>query len=174
MLDKLTVRRRGELGRIGELIAVEELSAHGFTAILLLRERNQIYPFADIYAEREGRKFWISVKTRNKYRANGTLNTRYKIPANQTERAHDLEQAHPGADAAFIAISVVLSRKSCRCNEPPHSYSCYFGPLTILTRRNGIGMREEERSLYECFAENKPIPDNYDVSNLDSTRPRTA
>ena len=98
----------------------------------------------------------------------GTLNYCYKISPRERAFALRLEQAEPGTEAACIAVSVVVSENSCGDDEPPNSYSCYFAKLRALTDRQGIGMRKRQLPQYECFAENKQIPPDHDVSDCEN------
>jgi hypothetical protein len=110
VLGAETARRGGKLGFVGEQLALGELSLHGFTAITDLNHPKKNHPFADIYAERKGEKFWISVKTRNKYQNDGTINYCYKISPKERAFAHHLEQTNPDTVAACISVSVVVGK----------------------------------------------------------------
>ena len=62
MLTRGTAKRAGKLGDVGEQLALAELSAHGFSSIKPLNHPKKNHPFADVYAERGGERFWISVR----------------------------------------------------------------------------------------------------------------
>jgi len=157
VLGQGTARRAGKLGYVGEQLAMAELSGHGFTDIEPLNHPKKNHPFADIYAERDGEKLWISVKTRNKYQTDGSLNYCYKISPREKEFSDRLEQGKPGTEAACIGVSVVVSQNSCRDGEPPNSYSCYFAKLRSLTDQQGIGMRKRQLPHYECFRRDEDV-----------------
>jgi hypothetical protein len=166
-----TAKRAGKLGLIGEQLALAELALHGFTEIRHLnhpKKNHPFAPFADISAERNGLKFWIGVKTRNKYQNEGTINPCYKIDPRGRALAVQLEQSVPGTIAACIGISVVLSERSCFDGELSNSYSCYFALLRNLTDRQGMGMRKRQLASYEPLAENKPVPALYDLSDCEN------
>ena len=114
MNDRRTAQRRAKLGAFGEVLAVEELSANGFTDFGILNRQMKNHPFADLYAKRvrDGKKFLISVKTRNKYENNGKLNQLYKITPKHRVGAKQLEANTSGKKAACLAISVVISGSS--------------------------------------------------------------
>lgn len=48
--------------------------------------------FADIECEKDGLKYIISVKARNKYQKNGKLNTRYNLGQDVYEKALNAEK----------------------------------------------------------------------------------
>jgi hypothetical protein len=169
-----TARRGSKLGFIGEQLALMELSLHGFTAIKHLNYPKKNHPFADVYAEHDGEKFWISVKTRNKYQNDGTINYCYKISPKERAFALNLEQTNPNTIAACIGVSVVVSQNSCLGGEPPNSYSCYFAKLGQLTDRQGMGMRVRQLSSYRCLAENKFVPSDHDISDCENVFQRRA
>jgi|SRR5579871_3033199 len=168
MLGQATAQRAAKLGLIGEQLAIAELYAHGFTSIKALNYPTKNHPFADVYAERGGDKYWISVKARNKYQTDGSRNYCYKISPKERAFALRLEQDNPGTEAVCVAVSVVVSQNSCRDGESPNSYSCYFARLRELTDQQGIGMRKHQLPKYECFAQNKRIPADYDVSDCEN------
>jgi hypothetical protein len=163
-----TAHSTRHLGMVGKWLAKSELVSHGFTSIPNLNGETTTNSGADIYAQRGERRYWICVKTRNKYAINGNANPRYKIEYSQRALLLELEQEHPGTEAAFIAISLVVSGKSARAGEPPNSYSCYFSPLRDLNGTNGIGMLDQHLRRYECLAFNKPIPSEIDTSDLEN------
>ena len=49
-------------------------------------------PFADIYCEKDGKSFIISVKTRNKYQKNGKLNDIHNLGTNAYEKVKKSSQ----------------------------------------------------------------------------------
>ena len=70
------------LGVEGERLAAEVLAEHGYENISNLNYHKKNYPFADLYAEKDGKKFVISVKTRNKCTQYGGLNSSYNLGNN--------------------------------------------------------------------------------------------
>ena len=168
VLGVATAQRAKKLGVIGEHLALIELAMHGFTNIKHLNHPLKNYRFADIYAERDGERFWISVKTRNKYKIDRTRNESYKIDPNQRSLAKQQEDADPGSVAACIGISVVVSENSCVEGEPPNSYSCYFSTLSRLPRKHGMSMLKKDQKLYDCLAYNKLVPAEFDASDCEN------
>jgi hypothetical protein len=172
------IQKRHKLGGVGERLALEELANFGFTAIRHLNHPVKNFRFADIYAELGDGRFWISVKTRNKYEIdrwgpNGEpkLNGSYKITKDQRAWAKELEDKYPGTTAACIGISIVVSQECALDNEPANSYSCYFSQLSALKGRHGMNMRKRATQNYLPLAVNKVIPPEFDVSdceNIDS------
>jgi hypothetical protein len=80
LLNAATARRARGLGGAGERLAETLLARAGFTAVPNLNREAMNFPYADFYAERNGERFVISVKMRNKFEARtGRLNSRYKL-----------------------------------------------------------------------------------------------
>jgi hypothetical protein len=84
--QKETLRRKS-LGELGELVAIKALVDRSFSKITNLNDQQHNYPFADLYAQKGQKKYVISVKSRNKYQANGKLNSRYKLGSKALEHA---------------------------------------------------------------------------------------
>lgn len=114
-------------------------------------------------AEKEGKRYVISVKARNKFQRDGSINSRYKLGANcyeNTKAAGDQYDATP----YWMAVQFDGDR-----------YSVYFGSLNQLNGKKGIPMNELHLSDYHCFAFNqkhgidfRPYWNtyNYDASSL--------
>jgi len=166
--NRETANRSKKLADIGESLAVELLSDQGFANIKDLNKIRKNHPFADIYAERNGEKFWISVKARNKYEENGKINYCYYIRKGERDLAIQLEQKYPGTQAACLGISFVVSQNSCRDGEPTNSYSCYFTKLTTIANLPGIRMTPDWLPNYDCLAKDKIVPPKYDVSDCEN------
>jgi hypothetical protein len=145
--SKSTGLRSRRLGDIGEFLAERILEASHFTNITNLNRRSCNFPYADYYAERNGSKYVISVKIRNKYEfAVGKarrLNSRYKLGSNCYHLAPNAEREF-GAKAAWLTISL----DEC-------TYSAFFGLLSALNGSTGISMTAKATSTYECLAENE-------------------
>jgi hypothetical protein len=133
--DKRTAKRARRVGKIGERLGEMVLRKNGFANIRNvnkpkpnLPDRHN-FPFADLYAEKDEKRFAISVKCRNKYEHNGTLNDRYKLGTNCDKNALKAE-AELNADAAWLAITM---EKETLC--------AYFGLLSDLNNnQRGIPM----------------------------------
>ena len=143
-LDGSTAARTGRLGETGEQLAGKVLDRGGFVNIRNLNREKMNFPFADIYAERNGRRYVISVKIRNKLEARTRrLNSRYKLGAQCYELARRAEEAMQ-AEAAWLAISL-----------EPTVFNAYFGLLSQLGGSRGISMTALAVSNYECLCGNQ-------------------
>jgi hypothetical protein len=135
-------------------LAEKHLLDAGFSNVRNLNVSQKNYPFGDLYAERDGVKYVISVKARNEHQADGKLNASYKIGPKARVAAARI-RAREGFVPAWIAISL-------RAKE--QTYSCYFGLLDELKGKHGIKMTPEARRSYVCFGESVQYTD--DVSHL--------
>jgi hypothetical protein len=72
----LRIERTTKLGRLGEQLAEERLTAASFTNVRNLN-RGVNFPYADILATKNDQVFLIGVKSRNEFRDNGKLNPCY-------------------------------------------------------------------------------------------------
>lgn len=140
-----TAQRSKKLGSWGEQRAMHHLTQAGYTSVCDMNEGRPNHPFADIHAELDGKKYCISVKTRNRYQRNGTENTRYKLPLKQLMWAARMQAQ--GYIPAWIAITLDAGRRT---------YSCYFGELSVLEGRRGILMSSDARQQYRCLANEEP------------------
>lgn len=146
-IDKSVARRWKKLGDIGEAIAESLLAENGFTNIRNLNHEQMNFAYADFYAERNGIKYVISVKARNKYVFShnevGEINPRYKLGPKCYEYAARAEERF-GAAAAWLTIALDVE-----------TYSAYFGLLSSL-KNCGVAMTEKATSSYECLARDNP------------------
>lgn len=153
--------RLRRLGILAEKLAEAQLRANGFINVRNLNQSLRAnHPGADLYAERSGIGYWISVKGRNKYTNDRKLNDRYKV---DLLKLAECVSRQPGSIAACVVISFVISDRSTLGGEPPRSYSCYFMPP-----RKGILMRPIHLATYERLALNEMIPSTEDVSGLEN------
>ena len=98
------------------------------------------YPFADLYAEKGDEKYVISIKARNKYQKNGTLNSRYKLSRNADRAKEDYK-----AEAYWMAVQF-----------DEKTVSIYFGSLAELNQSNGIPIRKcESGTVGTCLVKDK-------------------
>ena len=144
-LTKKEAGRKKSLGELGELFGIKALVDNKFEKIVNLNDIKMNYPFADLYAEKDGKKYVISIKARNKYQKNGTtLNSRYKLGSNAYSKAKDAEEEH---DAEAYWMAVQFDKKTV---------SIYFGSLAELNQSNGIPIRKcENGTVGECLVEDK-------------------
>ncbi len=136
--------RRKSLGELGELIAIKALVDRSFTKVMNLNDSRVNYPFADLYAEEGKAKYVISIKARNKYQQDGTLNAFYKLGSNAHAKAESAENEY-GAVAYWMAIQF-----------DARTYSVYFGSLNELSGKKAIPIRKcEEGVIGECLVKDK-------------------
>lgn len=135
------------LGYLGEELAEPLLANNGFTNIRNLNHEQMNFAYADFYAERNGTKYVISVKARNKYvfsrNEERKINPRYKLGSKCREYAARAEERF-GAVAAWLTIALDVE-----------TYSAYFGLLSSL-KTCGVAMTERATSSYECLARDNP------------------
>lgn len=123
MDSKKEALRKKALGELGELVALKTLVDNGFEKILHLNDtKRRNFPFADLLAEKDGKKYAISVKARNKFQKNGTLNSRYNLKQTHVSAV----EKELGAEAYWMAIPFDKS-----------SYSVRFGSVMELKDASG-------------------------------------
>jgi hypothetical protein len=127
--------RKKSLGELGELFALKALVDQRFDRIRNLNDLKMNERFADIVAEKDGERFVISVKARNKYQVNGKLNTRYNLGSNAYEKAKYAEEKY-NAKAFWIAVQFDVS-----------SFSIYFGSIESLKKSKAIPVNNCEKGL---------------------------
>ena len=131
---KKEAMRKKALGELGELVALKTLVDKGFENISHLNDiKRRNFPFADLLAEKNGKKYAISVKARNKFQKNGTLNNRY-----------NLKQTH----VAAVEIELIAEAYWMAIPFDKNSYSVRFGSIRELKDArgrplSGIPMGEE-------------------------------
>lgn len=136
--------RKKSLGELGELFGIKALVDNSFERVVNLNDKKRNHPFADLYAEKEGKKYVISIKARNKYQRDGTLNAFYNLGKNAYGNAEAAKKKYD-AEAYWMAIQF-----------DEHRYWIYFGSLTELNHRNAIPLREcEEGKIGVCLVKDK-------------------
>ena len=63
-LRKKEALRKKSLGELGELFGIKALVDNSFEKIVNLNDKKMNYPFADLYAEKNGKRYIISIKAR--------------------------------------------------------------------------------------------------------------
>ncbi|MEE0831737.1 MAG: hypothetical protein UIM26_09780 [Longicatena sp.] len=124
--SKKEAARKKSLGELGELFAIKSLVDAQYDKIRNLNDDNMNEAYADIYCEKDGKKYIISVKARNKYQKNGKLNSRYNLGTNAYEKAEKIAKKYD-AEPYWMAIQF-----------DKHEYSVYFGSLSCLNGANAI------------------------------------
>jgi len=140
-------KRFKKLGDIGEVIASQILEESGFKNIRNLNNEKMNVQFADFYAEKDGIKYLISVKARNKYERSGKLNSRYKLGKNLISRIESVLKSVEYKDCEPAWLTIAMEEKTC---------DAYFGLISDLNGKNGINMSLKACSTYQCFAKNRP------------------
>jgi hypothetical protein len=142
--NKKEAARKKSLGELGELFALKALVDKKFDRIRNLNDNTTNQTFADIECEKDGRKYIISVKARNKYQKNGKLNTRYNLGKDVYEKSLLIEKQY-NATAYWMAIQ--FDRKT---------FSIYFGSLKELNGSKAIPIDKCEKSeIGEIWEHNK-------------------
>lgn len=118
--------RKKSLGELGELYAIKTLVDHEFDRIRNINDDQMNEKFADIICEKNKTRFVVSVKSRNMYQLDGSLNTRYNLGQKVYENAKYAEEKYK-AVAYWMAIQFDLNH-----------YSVYFGSLESLGGSTGI------------------------------------
>jgi predicted transport protein len=106
------------------------------------------HPAGDFLAERDGKRYFITVKARNKYvQGTGQLNSGYNIFPRKVQTAAKQYHAIP----AWITIQLDTD-KQC--------YSAYFGIIESLRNPNSVSvpMSRDAVANYECLAGNEFDP----------------
>ena len=127
--------RKKSLGELGELFAIKALVDKKFDRIRNLNDKIMNEAFADIECEKDGVRYVISVKARNKFQKNGKLNTRYNLGSDAYKKAKIAEQNY-NAVAYWMAIQ--FNQKS---------FSIYFGALSDLNNSKAIPVDKCEKGI---------------------------
>jgi hypothetical protein len=137
--------RRKALGIWGERKAITLLRHANFANVRDLNAATVNHPFGDISAERNGVRYLIGVKTRNKFTVRGPLNPTYNIRKKGADVA--AIAARQKAQLAWIALQVIPERQI---------FWAYFGTIAQieeLAERFSIPMRAFDTPKYECLAD---------------------
>ena len=116
-------QRRKDLGDSGEGFAMSLLAKHGFDNIQDLNSVKRNYPFADLYAEKGGKRYVISVKTRQKIGADGKENARHHLLYNGGDEKVRKAEEDRNAEAHWLVIQVDKRGNPC---------AAYFGSVREL------------------------------------------
>jgi hypothetical protein len=135
MENKKEAARKKSLGELGELFALKALVDKKFDRIRNLNDDTMNETFADFLCEKNGLRYIISVKTRNKFQKNGKLNPTYNLGGKAYEKALSAEKKY---DASAYWIAVQFDQKS---------FSIYFGSLKELNGSRGIPVNKCENGL---------------------------
>lgn len=139
----MIMSRRRRIGDLGEEWTKSLLERAGFRAIRDLNLVRYNHRGGDFIAEREGEKYFITVKARNKYKQ-GTrkLNGGYNIYPEKVRRAALEYDATP----AWVTIQL---------DTDEQTYSAYFGTVSSLRNPNAVAvpMLPHNIGAHECLAD---------------------
>ena len=137
--------RTRQLGDLGEQWTITLLEDAGFSFIQDLNAVRYNHPGGDFLANRKGKRYFITVKARNRF-VQGTrrLNGGYNIYPEKVRRAAKEYAAIP----SWITIQLDTEN---RC------YSAYFGTVDSLRNPNAVAvpMSPGAVSGYECLAKER-------------------
>jgi len=125
-ISQKEAKRKKSLGELGELFAIKTLVDYKFNKIRNLNDDHFNEAFADLLCEKNGKRYVISVKARNKFQKNGKLNIRYNLGSNAYKKAKESEEKH-NAKAYWIAVQF-----------DKENFSIYFGALSDLNGSKAI------------------------------------
>ncbi len=95
------------LGLIGERLVPTLLEQAGFSNVTNLNEMRMNHPDFDFSAMRKGEAFLISVKARNKFQNDGSLNSRFKLESKGRKLRDALKAAlEHGGKFAWVTIQI--------------------------------------------------------------------
>jgi hypothetical protein len=138
------VQRKRALGDWGERKAVDLLKRAGFSNVRDINAERANHPFGDIFAERDGLRYLIAVKTRNRYQVSGPINPTYNVRKRGADVKAVAQQYN--ATLAWVALAVVPEEQR---------FSAYFGTIAQIEdagERFSIPMRPEQTKRYECLS----------------------
>jgi hypothetical protein len=135
MDNRKEAARKKSLGELGELFALKALVDRRFDRIRNLNDHTLNEAFADIECEKDGIRYVVSVKARNKYQKDGKLNTRYNLGADVYGKALLAEKKY-NAEAYWMAIQF-----------DHNSFSIYFGSLHELNGSKAIPVDRCENGI---------------------------
>lgn len=127
--------RKKSLGELGELFAIKALVDKKFDRIRNLNDKTMNEAYADIECEKDGVRYVISVKARNKFQKSGKLNTRYNLGSNAYDKASIAEKKY-NAKAYWLAIQFDKT-----------TFSIYFGSLKDLNGSKAIPVNKCEKGI---------------------------
>jgi hypothetical protein len=138
------VQRLRALGDWGEKKALDLLKKTGFQNVRNMNAEMSNHPFSDICAERDGKRYLIGVKTRNKYQVSGLINPTYNVRKRGVDVRAIARRHH--AELAWVAISVIPEEQS---------FCAFFGMIEQIEdagERFSIPMRPERTARYKCLS----------------------
>ena len=160
----IPIERITKLGRVGEELAAERLKLEGFDDVENLNLRRINYPFGDLLATRNGKRYFIGVKTRNETRRGDVgLNESYNLVlisnganARLKEQGKSTDQITSMllAEVKLLADELKATPAWATVSVRPRAgtYSAYFGLVSDLGNRRSVPMTAKARTKYQCLA----------------------
>lgn len=136
--------RRRRIGDLGEHWTKSLLERAGFVGVRDLNVVRYNHAGGDFIAERDGKKYFVTVKARNRYQQRTRkLNGAYNIYPKKVRRAAREYDAEP----AWLTIQLDTEERT---------YSAYFGTVSSLRNPDAVAvpMLPHNVTAYECLAEN--------------------
>lgn len=152
--------RTSELGRLGELLAMDLLRNTGFEDVVDLNGTSN-FPYADLLGTWSGKKYLISVKTRCESRDNGLLNESYNLIKINDRANRRLQADGKTTEQITELIWQTVDKIAAQWDARPAwiaipvrpelgEYSAYFGePLRHI---RSIPMTPQARARYRELA----------------------
>lgn len=144
-IEKKEAARKKSLGELGELFAIKTLVDEQYDKIRNLNDQHMNETYADIYCEKENKRFIISVKARNKFQLDGKLNKYYNLGDKAYEKAKIASEKY-NAEAYWMAIQF-----------DTNDYSVYFGSLECLNGSGSIPVEKCENGEIGTILVNKKV-----------------
>ena len=161
----ISLERITKLGRLGEDLAAERLSAHGFTDVENLNLRRNHYPFGDLVATKDGVRYFIGVKARNEMRQGDVgLNDFYNLVLiSDPVKFRDSRECGNTRDQITAMLLAEVGRLASKLDATPAwvtvpirsqvgTYSVYFGTVAELGNRRSVPMTPKACAAYFCLA----------------------
>lgn len=156
--------RTGALGALGECLAGEALINNGFENIKNLNTTQHNHPFGDLLAERDGKKYLISVKARNEKKDDGRLNDSYNciiVSKAKNDRLKDegksVEEITKLAIKEVKDLALLYEAVPAWITIPIRpergAYAVYFGLLSQLGEKRAIPMTPDAIRQYQCLVQ---------------------
>jgi len=149
--------KRKILGDCGEHLSLKAFQRAGYIVENLNKTERNNYPYADLVARKNRTRLAVSVKTRNRRRKDGEINSSYNLTMGK-RGVKKLKNAINDLNAeAFWAVVPIDFKK--------WTYSVYFGSWKSLgvkkdgKTRNAVPMSENpSKQIGECLVKQRPLP----------------
>jgi hypothetical protein len=162
----IPIERITRLGRLGEDLAAERLSQHGFSDIENLNLRRHNYPFGDLLATKDGVRYFVGVKARNEMRQGDVgLNESYNLVLISDPVNSRLKEQGKTPDQITAMLLAEVGRLATTLDAIPAwvtvpirpregTFSAYFGSVAQIGNRRSVPMTPKACAAYLCLARN--------------------